>query len=634
MPTLYLAEGLPYVVVMTVSVIMYKGMGISNSDIALYTSWLYLPWVIKPLWSPVVDILKTRRLWIWVMQLIVGAGLAGVALTLRGPNFFGYSLAFLVLLAFSSATHDIAADGFYMLATTEREQAFFVGIRSTFYRISMISGQGLLVILAGFIQSHTGLPNVELTISARPNAALVEAISPGRFESPPGERLEIVAEPVSLAINPEPRGAEEVNGLIAAAKASNATNGFYASQPATLARENSGWSRYVSHPFKTACAYIGRLISSPFRAIGGWLEPRLRARFGPQRGAAAAQGMTPAAGSVGVAYLRMSRPPGKAVTVTLAQAPGGMFGFFKTAAKSVSIAEGARLIFNDQNWNQPAAVVFQLDPRQRGELSAIYQVRSGDIPWSWAITFGVLAGLFLFFGIYHKVMLPRPEKDRPGTAQNVAAFLAEFFRTFAAFFTKDRIGVLLLFLLFYRFAEAQLVKMVAPFLLDGREAGGLGLSTGQVGFVYGTIGIIALTCGGLLGGMLVSRQGLKFWLWPMVLIMHLPDAAFVYLAYAQPQSFTLINLCVALEQFGYGFGFTAYMLYMIHIARGRHETAHYAICTGFMALGMMIPGMFSGWLQEIIGYSHFFVWVMLATLPGFLVVAFIPLEAAFGRKEG
>ena len=208
----------------------------------------------------------------------------------------------------------------------------------------------------------------------------------------------------------------------------------------------------------------------------------------------------------------------------------------------------------------------------------------------------------------------------------------EFLRTFDAFFRKDRIGVLLLFLLFYRFAEAQLVKMVAPFLLDGREVGGLGLTTGQVGFVYGTIGIIALTCGGLLGGMLVSRQGLKYWLWPMVLIMHLPDAVFVYLAYAQPTSRSIISICVAIEQFGYGFGFTAYMLYMIYIARGQHETAHYAICTGFMALGMMLPGMFSGWLQEIIGYPHFFVWVMLATLPGFLVVAFVPLEPGFGKR--
>src|SRR5438552_11780691 len=165
--TLYLAEGLPYVVVMTVSVIMYKGLGISNTDIALYTSWLYLPWVIKPLWSPVVDILKTRRLWIWVMQLVIGAGLAGVALTIPASNFFQYTLVFLWLLAFSSATHDIAADGFYMLATTTNEQAFFVGIRSTFYRISMISGQGLLVILAGIIQSNTGLPNVDLQVDAQ-----------------------------------------------------------------------------------------------------------------------------------------------------------------------------------------------------------------------------------------------------------------------------------------------------------------------------------------------------------------------------------------------------------------------------------------------------------------------------------
>src|SRR6266576_5026404 len=177
-PSLYLAEGLPYVVVMTVSVIMYKGLGISNTDIALYTSWLYLPWVIKPLWSPVVDILKTRRLWIWVMQLIIGAGLAGVALTIPGSNFFQYTLAFLWLLAFSSATHDIAADGFYMLSTTPSEQAFFVGIRSTFYRISTLSGQGLLVILAGVIQSNTGLPRVEISVSATPGAFTARSIQP------------------------------------------------------------------------------------------------------------------------------------------------------------------------------------------------------------------------------------------------------------------------------------------------------------------------------------------------------------------------------------------------------------------------------------------------------------------------
>src|SRR6266404_5027239 len=227
-PTLYLAEGLPYVVVMTVSVIMYKGMGISNADIALYTSWLYLPWVIKPLWSPVVDILKTRRLWIWVMQLIVGAGLGGVALTIPTSNFFQYTLAFLWLLAFSSATHDIAADGFYMLATTEGEQAFFVGIRSTFYRISMISGQGLLVILAGSIQSHTGLPKVELQAEARPGTALVQRFEPETFfaSAPTEGQLRVIAQPATIETSPEPRSKAEITGLIASAREWNTKNGF------------------------------------------------------------------------------------------------------------------------------------------------------------------------------------------------------------------------------------------------------------------------------------------------------------------------------------------------------------------------------------------------------------------------
>jgi PAT family beta-lactamase induction signal transducer AmpG len=621
-PSLYLAQGLPNVVVMTVSVIMFKGLGISNTDIALYTSWLYLPWVIKPLWSPVVDICKTRRQWIWVMQLLIGAGLAGVALSLPASHFFQYSLAFLWLLAFSSATHDIAADGFYMLATTPNEQAFFVGIRSTFFRLAMISGQGLLVILAGIIQSNTGLPRIELTVSAT-HQAIAEQVS---FAAVSGNAAELHIVPLATAVSilPEPRNKEEIAAVIATAKKENIARGFYGgtSQPA------GGEPAKTESALKEFFGSIGRWLSAPFRYAGRYLETWLRANFSPEQ--TKSSGLV---GNVGAVQLRLSKSPSKEITVTLAQKPGGLFGFFKTASKSISIAEGSRLIFNERNWNQPATVLFQLDPKVRGQLSAIYEVRSGNIALSWSITFLVLTGLFVIFGIYHRWMLPRPKADRPGDADTLVQFLKEFFRTFGAFFSKDRIGVLMLFLLFYRFAEAQLVKMVTPFLLDAREQGGLGLATGQVGFVYGVAGIIALTCGGLLGGFVASRRGLKAWLWPMVFIMHLPDAMFIYLAYAQPENFALINLCVAVEQFGYGFGFTAYMLYMIYIARGRHETAHYAICTGFMALGMMLPGMFSGWLQEIIGYRHFFVWVMLATLPGFLVVAFVPLDPEFGKKK-
>lgn len=602
--SLYLAEGLPYVVVMTVAVIMYKGLGISNTDIALYTSWLYLPWVIKPLWSPIVDILKTRRAWIWVMQLIIGGGLAGVALTLPTSRAFQYSLAFLWLLAFSSATQDIAIDGFYLLATTQKEQSFFVGIRTTFYRVSTIFGQGLLVILAGIIQDHSGLAKLDLQVAAKPEAAIIQSVVLQEAAVPLDGELRVITDPPTVQISPTPRTKGEIKALIALVKHSNVERGFYEAEKDAAKIADSAdslWTRFAS-----------------------WLARVLQKHFG------AAKVQTDVAGNIGLVSLHLSKPPGREVVVSLGSKVG--FGLRSGDEKSFSVAEGTRFIFNDQNWNQPAMSAIQLDPKLKSSAAALMEIRSGNIPLSWSITFTLLAGMFLVFGIYHKFILPYPVIDKPGTGHSFSAFVKEFFHTFSAFFKKEKIGRLLLFLLFFRFAEAQLVKMVAPFLLDAREKGGLGLTTSQVGVAYGTVGIAALTCGGLLGGMVAAKKGLKFWLWWMVLAIHLPDAVFVYLAYALPDNFWIINTCVAIEQFGYGFGFTAYMLYMIYIARGQHQTAHYAICTGFMALGMMIPGMFSGWLQDIIGYQHFFVWVLLATIPGFLVVTLIPLDPEFGKK--
>ncbi|MCC6822909.1 MAG: MFS transporter [Verrucomicrobia subdivision 3 bacterium] len=603
-PTLYTAEGLPYVLVMTVAVVMYKGLGISNTDIALYTSWLYLPWVIKPLWSPVVDILKTRRWWIWTMQVLIGGGLAGVALTIPAPDFFQWTLACFWLLAFSSATHDIAADGFYLLATTEKEQSFFVGIRSTFYRIASIFGQGLLVILAGFIQSYTGLPKIPIVVEARPETALVQSLPSATLPAaaPTAGELRVMVAPAQIQIAPQPRTKAEIAALLGEAKNWNAKNHFLRSQKRAAATGNkdagdSWWRRGVSGP------------------LGSFL----REHFGQATAA-----RSELAGNLGFVSLQLSRPPGKEVVVTLA---------FKSGDKSVSLAEGARLVFDDSNWNLPARAVLQLDPKLRSATTARFEVRSGNIPLSWSITFFTLVGFFLLFAAWHQFILPYPDQDQPGDAHGIVTFLTEFFKTFGAFFRRPKIVLLLLFLLLYRFGEAQLVKMVAPFLLDAREVGGIGLTTEQFGLAYGTFGILALTGGGLLGGMVVSKFGLKFWLWPMVLAIHLPDAIFIYLAYAQPDNLAIVSACVAVEQFGYGFGFTAYMLYMIYIARGKHPTAHYAICTGFMALGMMLPGMWSGWLQELIGYQHFFVWVILATLPSFAVVLLIPLDREFGKKN-
>ena len=411
-PTLYFGQGIPYVVVMSISVIMYKKMGISNTDIALYTSWLYLPWVIKPLWSPFVDMFRTKRFWIVTLQLLIGAALAGVAFTIPLPSFFQITLAVFWLMAFSSATHDIAADGFYMLALEQHQQAAFVGVRSTFYRIAMIMGQGVLVYLAGYLETH---------------------------------------------------------------------------------------------------------------------------------------------------------------------------------ASSIAMA--------------------------------------------WSITFFVLTSLFLSLAIYHKFILPYPVSDKPTVSNASHNVLKEFISTFGSFFKKKEIGIILAFLLLYRFAEAQLVKLVTPFLLDPRLEGGLGLTTQEVGIVYGTVGVIALTLGGLLGGVVIAKRGLKFWLWIMVCAIHLPDAMFIYLSQVQPENFYFISAAVAIEQFGYGFGFTAYMLFMIMTSEGEHKTAHYAICTGFMALGMMLPGMLSGWLQDQIGYQHFFLWVMASTIPGFIIAAFVNIPEDFGKKK-
>jgi PAT family beta-lactamase induction signal transducer AmpG len=391
---------------------MYKRLGISNAEIAYFTSWLYLPWVIKPIWSPLIDILKTRRYWITTMQLLVGAGFAGIALTIPADNAFRYTLAVFWLIAFSSATHDIAADGFYIAALSERQQAWFVGIRSTFYRLAMITGQGLLVMIAGYLEGATS---------------------------------------------------------------------------------------------------------------------------------------------------------------------------------SITVA--------------------------------------------WSSAFLLLAGLFLILFAWHRFSLPRPPGDVPAYAGPLKGLVRESVKTFASFFRRAHIGRILAFLLLYRFAEAQLVKLATPFMLDGQASGGLGLSTGEVGLAYGTAGVLMLTVGGILGGVLAARNGLRYWLWWMVAAINLPNAVYLLLAFTQPGNLLLIGIAVGIEQLGYGFGFTAYLLYMLYIARGLHSTAHYAICTGFMSLGMMLPGMVSGWLQEFLGYQFFFVWILIATVPSFLVVALIPLDAGFGKRD-
>lgn len=405
---------------MTVSVVMYKRLGVSNAAIAFVTSWLYLPWVLKPLWSPLVDLRRTRRWWTLVMQAVGAGAMVAIAVALHAASWYvALSLAVFAVMAIASATHDIACDGFYMFALLQREQAAYVGVRSTFYRLAMIAGQGALVVLAG-------------------------------------------------------------------------------------------------------------------------------------------------------------------------------------------------------RW----------------------EVAWGNVRSAWSATFALAAGVFATLAIYHTLMLPRPATDVDHRGSDSGSLgrrwrqeLESWSEVFSSFFRRPGIGRVLAFLLLYRFAEAQLVKLVSPFLLDGREVGGLGLTTAQVGVAYGTVGVAALLAGGILGGLAGARWGLGKILWPCVIMLHLPDVVFLALSIVQPQSLSVVSLALALEQFGYGFGFSAYVLFLLMIADGPHKTAHYAIATGVMALGMMIPGMFSGAIQEALGYRGFFLWVLVSTVPGFVVPALVSIDPTFGRRR-
>jgi MFS transporter, PAT family, beta-lactamase induction signal transducer AmpG len=604
-PTLYFAEGIPYVVAMTVAVIMFKRLGISNTDIALYTSWLYLPWVIKPLWSPLVDLFKTKRWWIVLMQLLIGAGLGGVALAIPLPGFFKITLIFLWLLAFSSATHDISADGFYMLGLNEHQQAYFVGIRSTFYRIAMITGQGLLIILAGYFETASGLPPIEINLKAGTSYAVnLEMPQTYKELSADTGKAFFTSFPRDVKMSTQNIPARQLDSIRKIVTSHNLDLGFTGNGRiiANTGKDQgiSLWTTYVSAPLKH------------------FLEKHFQKKEVKQSG----EQLT---GNATVVAIKLNgKPePGKEMILNFK---------FKDGDNSLKLLEGERLSFNLENWEQPAYLLFQADPKLNSATDARFMGTSGNIHLAWSMTFVILAILFVLFSFYHRIILPYPPSDKRVLKGEESIFGA-FFRTFASFFKRKEIWVILSFLLFYRLGEAQLIKMASPFMLDSRQLGGLGLTTGEVGLIYGTFGILALTAGGILGGLAASRKGFRYWLWWMVLAINIPHVAYVYMAYAQPTNYLVISLCAAIEQFSYGFGFTAYMLYMIYIAEGENKTAHFAIATGFMALGMMLPGMFSGWLQDIIGYKNFFVWVMLCMIPGMIPVLFLNVKPEFGKKE-
>lgn len=620
-PTLYFAQGIPYVAVNVITVIMYKRMGLSNTDIALYTSWLYLPWVIKPFWSPFVDIIKTKRWWTVLMQWLLAFGLAGIAFAIPTPFYFSLTLSIFWLIGFVSATHDIASDGFYMLALSEHDQSKYVGIRSTFYRVATIMGQGVLVVVAGLIESNTGLDPIYLDLNVKPEAK-VEMLS----ELPTINNVtstgdvnfvfDIPKEVGTIAPDSVTGGgttlpfADYKKTLIKKAQDSNVANGF-APKEEEIKQENiddekGWWSEFWSKVKK-------------------WIKDT----FGEERES------KDVINNFAIIAVTMNQAPKDESMVLITE--------YDKGDQSNKIVGNSRLEFTKDNWNKTAYVIVDVDAKIKEDTITSYKSTSGNIPFAWLTVFAVLSIFFFIVAFYHNFALPKPDSDRlknadPEKKNSAKTIILEFIETFKTFFQKKQVWVAVLFMLLYRLPEAQMIKIINPFLLDPMDKGGLGLTTGQVGIVFGTIGIIGLTIGGIIGGLCAAKGGLKKWLWPMALSTSLNCLAYIFLSNIQPDSSTTLGnitiYCfVFLEQFGYGFGFTAFMLFMMYFADGEHKTSHYAICTAFMALGMMIPGMFAGAVEELLGYRHFFYWVLICNIATWVVTALIKVDPNYGKKK-
>ncbi len=413
-PSVYFLEALPYNLAHVFALAYFTLRGVSVDQVALWTSLLGLPWVLKCLWSPWLERFRRPGMAICALQAAMGAVLIVLACCVENAHWFAISIFLLAALGLCSATHDCVADGFYIRRLPENVQAFFSGIRNTFYRLGMLAAGGGLIICYGYL-------------------------------------------------------------------------------------------------------------------------------------------------------------------------------------KDISVFE-----------EKPHA--------------------------PWMAAFALAAVVFLLGAAYHLIALPR--RASAPSCQDPQVNRMSYWQVVSTFLRKPAIGRMILFVLLYRFAESFLLKITPIFMLAQRDEGGLGLTEVQYGTVYGTFGMIALLCGGILGGWLISRIGLKRCFWPMAVAINVPDVLYVYLAAAQPENIHVVASCVLVEQFGYGFGFTAFMVYLLYMARGAYPTAHYAICTALMALGVLVPGALSGFLARAMGFTSFFVLACVATVLSFLAVRIAPLAGDFGRRDG
>lgn len=616
-PTAYISEGLPNVLVVTVAVMMYTQLGVSKSAIGFWTSLLGFAWTVKPLWGPLVERYWSKRRWVILMQLLMGLSLLVFGFVIQAPFWWFGSLLILAAIALFSATNDIATDGFYMDALDDKQQSFFVGIRSTFYRISMIFGQGVLLIIAGMIGQRTGPPPVEFNVFAGPEG--VERV----VEMPPSNDDAFVRfEPAAIALN----AGESTTVTVALATAPETT------RTVNLKRITSSlwYDFFPMGPEQRISLGKGEdvLLFGP----DNWQIPQdIVVTVDERQQTDLTVTFQATSGNIALTWAICFAGVGVLLIV---------FSLYHWLFMPKPLADGAQDPSTTPFWKAMGVMALVVLAPVLSYVALYYSffeilsegiARTALLISEGALKFITVGLVLLFVYLIFRIAAVR---SYVSSLFEKAASISQvpFTSSFGSFFAKKNIGIMLLFLLVYRLGEGLLVKMAGVFMLDPVIEGGLGLNLAEVGIAYGTVGIIAMTVGGILGGIVVSRHGLKRWMWPMFLAINVPNALYIYLATAQPENFATVLVCVATESFGYGFGFAAYMLYMLYIAgSGEFKTSHFALCTGFMSLGMMIPGMISGDLAEWLGWKNFYILAFFAAVPGALVMFFLPLDGNFGR---
>lgn len=573
-PTLYIAEAISFIIITSVSVIMYQSLEVSNSEIIFYTSLLYLPWLIKPFWSPLIDAIGTKRDWILFTQVLLAISFIVIAFLIQLPDYFQFTIIALWIVSFIAATHDIAVDGFYLVALKESDQSFFIGIRNSFYKIALISTATLVLLFSNQIEKIFSVSPAEFKVVANPNKFFEETIKVDSLtiKQKPGP-LKLVSSTSYLEISTKPKTKDQVVFYANFARNMNMMNGF-----------------------------VPQSIVLPDTSM-----------------------LNDLVGNIGIIKFHLSKKPGEKDEYVISLK-------FVDGDHKFKVIEGNTLKFTSLNWNKPAFAVIQIDSNVTNKTIATFSAGVEKFSFGWTITFGFLSLIFLLLFVFHKFILPYPSNDEALIEKKNTTVGKEFFRSFARYFEKKKIILIILFFILYLFGHSQITKVLPQFLTDDKIIGGLYLQNYIVKIIKG-ISTITFALGSLIAGFIIYKKGLKYLMIIFTLMMNISLAVYIYLSWFLPNNFWIVTSLIGFENLCYGFGFSLILMYILNVSEGNYPSSHFAISFGFMSLGILLSEFSSLIIKDSFGYKYFFIWVLISTIPSFILVKLIPIEYNFGKKK-